>query len=193
MMLFELENMYQKQHYLSTMYKAIFLDAYYGLLRIGELTKSQHVIKLRNVHVAQNDERILFILYSSKTHSIRNRPQKIRLDTRKNRKRIERQSQFCPVQATKDYLVIRANNCQKLPKETDQFFVFSNGMVVQAHHVRNTLRKVLKRLDLNPKLYDTHSFRIGRATDLLKYGYKVNEIKRKGRWRSNVVFNYLRD
>ena len=193
MILYELEEFYTNQNYLNIMYRSLFLDAYYGLLRIGELTDSQHVIKLGNVHIAQNDNRVLFVLYTSKTHGLRNRPQKIRLDTRKNRKRKERQSNFCPVDATYKYLQIRAENSNNIPDVKDQFFVFSDGTKVKAQHVRKLLRKLIKRLDLNPSLYDTHSFRIGRATDLLKYGYGVDEIKKKGRWKSNAVFNYLRD
>ena len=48
-------------------------------------------------------------------------------------------------------------------------------------------------VDLNPLQYDTHSFRIGRATDLSKGGRSLSKIKRAGRWKSNAVYNYLRD
>ena len=51
---------------------------------------------------------------------------------------------------------------------------------------------MLGRIYVNPKLYDMHSLRIGGATDLFKYGYSVEEIKRMGRWRSNVVYKYIR-
>ena len=64
------------QYYLETMYKAIFCLGYYGLMRIGELTWSNHIIRAANVHIAWNKHKILLILYSSKTHSIANRPQK---------------------------------------------------------------------------------------------------------------------
>ena len=171
----------------------MFLVAYYGLFRVGELTESQHAIKLRNVHVAQNRKRILFILPTSKTHGLEDRPQKIRLDTRQKRKRKERQTQFCPVNMTEKYLQIRGQNSNKTINDNDQFFVFSDGSNVKAHHMRSILRKTLTKLNLDATLYDTHSFRIGRASDLLKYNYKVTEIKQKGRWRSNIVYRYLRN
>ena len=41
------------QHYLATLYQAIFCAAYYGLFRIGELTlgvNEEHAVKAKNVH-----------------------------------------------------------------------------------------------------------------------------------------------
>ena len=68
-LLFELQRFYSKQPYLETMYKTIFLLAYYGLFRIGELTTGQHPVKAKDVHIGQNKEKMLFILHSSKTHN----------------------------------------------------------------------------------------------------------------------------
>ena len=63
---------------------------------------------------------------------------------------------------------------------------------MQPKHVRWTLKRLLRRLKLNDKLYNTHSFRIGRATDLKKTGTPVDDIKMLGRWRSNAVFKYIK-
>ena len=81
LMLYEFERMFQnsRQFYLDVMYKAIFLLGYYGLMRVGELTLSKHVMKGANVHVALNRRKILIVLYSSKTHTSAMRPQKIRI------------------------------------------------------------------------------------------------------------------
>ena len=54
------------------------------------------------------------------------------------------------------------------------------------------LYTILKRLNLEPGLYGMHSFRIGRATDLIKFNYSIEEVKLMGRWRSNVIFKYIR-
>ena len=51
------------------LYQTAFLIAYYGLLRVGEITDSQHVIKAKNVLVGKNKDKLLIVLYSSKTHS----------------------------------------------------------------------------------------------------------------------------
>ena len=43
-----------------------------------------------------------------------------------------------------------------------------------------TLRCAIKRIGLNELLYDTHSFRIGRATDLFENGTSVEDIMKIG-------------
>lgn len=69
MILFEIGNMYGKQQpYLEYMYKALFAIGYYGMLRVGELTCSPHVLKAKNFHLGRNKKKLMLILYSSKTH-----------------------------------------------------------------------------------------------------------------------------
>ena len=63
---------------------------------------------------------------------------------------------------------------------------------VRPAHVRSILRRILKTINLNYRLYDTHSFRMGRATDLRKAGFSIEDIKELGRWRSNAVYKYLK-
>ena len=76
-LLFELQRHFAgKQMFLETMYKALFALSYYGLMRIGEVTKSQHVLKAKDVHMAKNKDKLMMVLYSSKTHGKANRPQK---------------------------------------------------------------------------------------------------------------------
>ena len=62
LILFEIQRIYSDQEYLSIAYNALFILGYYGLFRIGELTKSDHVIKAANIHVGQNKEKILVVL-----------------------------------------------------------------------------------------------------------------------------------
>ena len=79
MLLFETERFFNKknaQPYLEYMYKALFCLAYYGMMRIGELTESPHTLKASNIHVGNNKEKILIVLYSSKTHGLESVPQK---------------------------------------------------------------------------------------------------------------------
>ena len=79
MLLFELEWIFVKQPYLETLYKAVFALAYYGLFRIGELTVSDHVITAKNTNLAWNKNKIMFILYSSKTHGEESSPQEVKI------------------------------------------------------------------------------------------------------------------
>ena len=88
MILFEVERVYslQSQLYLEYLYKAMFIICYYGMMRIGEVTESPHVLKARNVHMATNKDKLLLILYSSKTHGKGQRPQKIRITSNRTEK-----------------------------------------------------------------------------------------------------------
>ena len=49
-------------------------------------------------------------------------------------------------------------------------------MPVNPEHVRTVLREAIKALGLDPLLYDTHSLRIGRASDMFnKFKFSVEE------------------
>ena len=76
----EVRKEFESQPYLEAMYMSAFLIGYYGLFRVGELTESPHVIKATNVHESKNDQqKLLIVLYSSKTHNAGSAPQKIRI------------------------------------------------------------------------------------------------------------------
>ena len=102
LLLFEVDRFYQGQQlYLQIMYKALFAISYYGLLCIGEVMYSTHVIKAKNVHMAINKEKLLLILYLSKTQDEGARPQKIKIvSNRKNNDFLKKvkltHSYFCP-------------------------------------------------------------------------------------------------
>ena len=61
-----------------------------------------------------------------------------------------------------------------------------------ADQTRQLLRKMLPSFGLNAELYDMHSLRIGRASDLIKQNYSIEQVKRMGRWKSNAVYKYIR-
>ena len=94
---------------------------------------------------------------------------------------------FCPFQLSREYLALRGN----YRKDTDQFFIFKDQAPVTPTHVRKILNQVLTAVNLSPDLYGTHSFRVGRATDMIKFGYRIEEVKIAGRWHSNVVYKYI--
>ena len=120
MLLFELQRSYDRQIYLQFLYKTIFCFAYYGLFRVGELTKSPHVIKAANVNIGINKNKILIILYSSKTHGKELHPQKVKIseiaEECKKSKRF-----FCPFRLARTYLNLRGN----FADVGEQFFTFT--------------------------------------------------------------------
>ena len=186
MILFEVQRSFGTQPYLQTMYKALFGLGYYGLMRVRELTYSQHVIKAKDVHLARNKRKLLLVLYSSKTHDCGMRPQKIKITANKT-VRYYNNRNFCPFNLMRDYIDCR--HCYE--KDAEQFFVFNDRKPVQAEQARKVLKNCLRKIGLDENLYDMHSLRIGRASDLIKFHYSV-EVKCMGRWRSNAVYKYIR-
>ena len=204
MVLFEIRRKFCDQPYLEALYISAFLLAYYGLMRVGEIALSDHTVKAVDIHKANantSKKRLCIILHSSKTHDNSMIPQKIKihgfntLEITANDKsecytiKDKRKHHFCPV----DWIVKFTDMRSPIVVDSENLFVFRDGRQLEPHHLRKLLRETLRGFDLDPTLYDTHSFRIGRATDLFKSGVPVDTIKHLGRWKSNAVYRYLRD
>ena len=191
MILFEIHRFCSemKQPYLCILYKTLFAICYYGMMRIGEVTKSNHILKAKDVHLAQNKDKILLVLYSSKTHDEGCRPQKIKITSNKEeRSGNYLKRHFCPFVLMREYLKMRGEYLS----DKEQFFIFRDFTPVTAGHCREMLSNILKKLNLDSTLYGMHSFRIGRTMDLIKYNYSIDEVKLLGRWKSNVIYKYNR-
>ena len=183
----KLEDIFLKrnQNYLLALYQCLFILAYYGLMRIGELAKGSHPVRAKDIHCGKNKRKVLIILFTSKTHGLESYPQQIRIWADFELRNIT----YCPFKITSEFSNLRGGYMH----DFEQFFIFQDRSPVLPAHVRSILRKALNRAGLDSSLYDTHSFRIGRATDLMRSGYTVDQIKLLGRWKSNAVFKYIRD
>lgn len=175
------------QPYLAALYRAVFVSAYYGLMRISELV-GRHAVKTEDVHISTNPTKlkVKYVLRSSKTHTAGRRPQLIDIQP--------------------DYQVHKTPNCPVLiinqfaklrPPRVNigtRFFVFSDGTPVGEHHVRTTLRNCLKRLNLPWKSFNFHGYRSGRATDLFKWNFDIDWIRKIGRWsrKSTAILAYFK-
>ena len=186
LILFEIERIYINQPYLEILYKAVFALSYYRLLRIGEVAYSDHTIQARNVHIGTNKNKIMFVLYSSKTHGKESRPQKIKIQADTNHSSINRN--FCPFNIARNYLKIRGN----YKADNEQFFVFSDNSPLKQCNARSVLKSCVKSLGLDYKLYSYHGIRAGRCTDLIQNTQNFEDVKRAGRWRSNTIYKYLK-
>ena len=184
MLLFEVQRMYKNQFYHQILYQALFSMAYYGLMRVGELTQGDHPVKACDVHAAQNKKKILIILRTSKTHGLADYPQQIKISAKTNT-----QSQlFCPFMAIQNFITIRGDYLN----ESENLFIFRDKSPVKPEHMRATLKACLQAIGVDPSLYDCHSFRIGRSTQMWKMKFSIQEIRRAGRWRSSAIYKYLR-
>ena len=166
--LFEVGRIYPNQYYLNIMYKTIFSLAYYGLLRIGELTYSPHAIRAKDIKIATKRDKIKLTLYTSKMHGKESKPQEIKIagiDSPSIANVVNyKQRFFCPFKITSEFLAMRGPYLN----DEDQLFTFRDGSPVKPAHVRQLLKTILKRLNFNSSHFDCHSFRIGRCSELIK-------------------------
>ena len=84
MLMFELERKFANQPYLEILYKAMFSLAYYGMMQVGEVTLGDHTLKAKNLHVSDSKQKLMMVLYTSKTHGEESRPQKIKISAVKH-------------------------------------------------------------------------------------------------------------
>ena len=197
------------QPYLKLLYKTIFSTAYHGLFRIGEVTKGSHPILAKDVHIASNKKKILFILRTSKTHGLGDPPQMVKISSEPKTKTGERinnemmtrikmenenQSEnqqmtiYCPYMLLSEYFALRG----PYHSMTEPFFIFRDASPVTPIHVRKCLNLMIKSSGFNEELYTSHGFRAGRSVDLLKFGLSVESIRKIGRWSSGAIYTYLK-
>lgn len=162
--------------YEQTLMKALFLLAYYACLRASEVVCSNtdiHVLNLKNLAI---DSRGVSIVFNSYKHSVE---QKFFI--------LEylAETSYCPVKALTDFLALRGTS-------PGPIFLNKLQKLTTRRHYSSTLKKCLSFCGYNSTKYNTHSFRIGRATDLALHGISDQVIKETGRWKSNAFQKYIR-
>ena len=175
-------------------FKAMFSLAYYGLLRIGELTLSQHALRAKNISIAVNKQKLLLVLYSSKTHGKESCLQQIKISGMGEKCNVTNNVRFCHrvfclFMITRRYMSLRGNYLN----DTEQFFIFRDRSPVQPGQVQSVLKQLLTSINLDCSVYNFQSFRIGRCSELITLGYSIEQVKKLGRWRSNAVYKYIKD
>ena len=183
------------QPYLACLYTALFASAYYGMLRIGELTTGTHPIRVTDVHVGENKNKVLFVLRTLKTHWLDSKLQFVKLmsvplkNAEQHMHIIPSMGEwyFCPYELVERFISYRP----KYKNVTDPFFVFSDHSPVTAHNARSTLKLMLTQMRLDSDKYGMHSFRIGRSVDMFNALIEISMIRKIGHWRSNIVYSYL--
>ena len=183
------------QSYMVKLYKAMICTAYYGLCRIGEITNSPHVIRACDAYIGTNKSKLMFILHTSKTHGLGNKPQIIKINgfSKKNIKKFQYRKadtpeKYCPFKIISAYATAR----KPYISDNEQFFVFRDRSPVTAPTFCNLLKKLLLHNKLDPALYCSHAFCAGRSVDLLRMGVSVETIRKIGHWKSSAVYAYLK-
>ena len=179
-------HLYEGQPYIAHLYVALFSTAYYRLFRVGELTHSDHVLRVCDVHIASNKDKVMFVLKSSKTHRKYCFPQTVKISSFKS-STSNMQNHLCPFLILRQYL----SQCMMALSNTENFFVFRDRSPVMPYHFRQMLKNIIRQAGMDSDAYTTHSLRSGRAVDLMNLGVSIETIKKMGRWKLNAIYSYL--
>ena len=149
-----------------------------------------HLVLTKDVHIATNKMKFVFVLRTSKTHGLESALQLVKFTAcgKKHNLRKKASSSICPYTLLQNYAQLRGN----YKSDRDPFFIFSDGSPVLAQQLSVCLKRILKKCGFDETLYGTHSLRSGRMCNLYKFGLSVETIKKIGRWKSNAVFRYLK-
>jgi integrase len=159
--------------YDQSMLSAMFCLAFYGFLRIGEITgSSANVLSVSNVSV------VTTCIYIRFDHFKHHAGQPITIV-------VNSSSHPCPVKALNHYLTLRGYQGGPL-------FAFPGLKHLPRAYFTNMLHCCLTYLGLNPAQYKSHSFRIGAATHAALLGLSDSEIQALGRWKSGAFKKYIR-
>ena len=155
---------------------ALFSFTYHACLRAGEVTLSRNphnVIKYHQLSLYHTHFTIQFHNYK---HSQGNTPL------------LTIQSQDpgtpCPVTALRHYINLRGT-------QPGQLFINIDKTPLTIDNFSSVLRNAVAIASL-PAGYTTHSFRVGKATQMASEGQPDHLIRRAGRWKSSAYHKYLR-
>ena len=159
------------------------------------MTKSLHYVRVQDVLIGTNKDKLMFVLHTSKTHNKGNKPQIIKISATKKKVRdgvmtCEQKWRYrhCPFKLINDYITVHKR--QRKPDEP--FFVFSHRSPVTDQHFRKVLKSAIDSANIDSNRYNSQGLRAGRAVELLELGVSVETIRKIGRWKSNVIYTYLR-
>lgn len=163
-------------NYFKQLYYIVYTLMYKAALRISEvcLTDSpQHILKYSNVKFLHKKSKLI-----------------IKLDSFKHSKNcdIPYISITCSLEfkrALTNYLFLRGSG-------PGPFICNKSLEPIPRSDIVHQLKSDLNDLGYNSDLYNTHSFRIGRATDMHLAGATDSQIAAMGRWHSTAYKKYIR-
>lgn len=166
--------------YESKLFRSLFTMAYFGLFRVSELVAASNALvgtalKSENIQIDQNY--VVITLNKFKTNQ-RGDVVTLKLPSESN-------TAICPVHAADEFDQLR-------PKHCPIFFSHANGTPVTRQQFSAVLAQCLRKTVYVSGHYRSHSFRIGRASDLAAQGMPMEQIMKLGRWQSTSCKLYIR-
>jgi hypothetical protein len=160
------------------MMAAMFSIAFFGLMRVGEITKAKqgtHSILLSQV---KSYKQYISITIANFKHNLNKQPVEIVLQP-------QQQIEICPVATLIKYLQIRGN-------QPGPLFCFPDNSPIPREFFTTKLKACLNFCGLDYSRYKTHSFCIGGASHFVALGYSDAKIRLLGRWKSDAFKKYIR-
>ena len=164
---------------------SMFLIAFYGFFRIGELAAKNansggSVVQFSDMRFLTHDGNIhmLKITITNFKHNTDKRPFVILIER-------EDSMPFCPVQAMLDYCKLRGTQAGPL-------FCHSDTSPITVGQFNTELHRCLSFCGLDTSRYKGHSFRIGAACHAAEKGFSDAQIRTLGRWKSDAFKLYIR-
>ena len=156
----------------------MLLTAFYALLRASEFleTNSKHNLHYRQVKIVRKgNQKVIRITFHTYKHS-------------KGDCQLEIQptnDDWCPVNHLSSYLEARGS-------KPGPFFVNPDGLAVSRNKFAKFLKECIAFSGRNPKRYNVHSLRVGKATQMLADQCADSTIRAAGRWNTPAFKGYLR-
>ena len=171
-------NKVEKSKHNRKLLKSVLTLMYSALLRVSEVTQSKHGKSNHNVkrsNVKFSSEEVGEVILTLETYKFSKKPVTMAVRETSNITPYDRAVEF-----------------DRWAGKRKWFFVKEDGRPLLAETLRKHINRILIATGLNPKEYNTHSFRIGKATDMWDQGYSDTQICLAGRWNSKAYKKYIK-
>ena len=167
--------------YEMTLFKAMYLFAFYTFARIGEITMNKNadnILQFNDIELYNGPNgSTIKVTFRKFKHNTSGLPHVIEFS--------KGYSKHNPVTAMNNYLSLRGT-------QSGSLFCMPSGRAVKRHAFDVQLHKTLSFCHLDSSRYKGHSFRIGAASFRSEQGDTDTQIRSLGRWKSNAFLKYLR-
>ena len=163
----------------------MFLTAFYGFLRVGEITcqttsSGRSVLQHQDLSFLLRQGEVIAanLTLTNFKHNHSGSPFYVHVLWQPG-------SAYCPVKALQSFCTLHGSWPGPL-------FTVADGSNVSTHYLSQALNHCLTFCGLDNSHYKPHSFRIGAASFAAYQGYTHSQIPGLGRWKSDAYKVYLR-
>ncbi len=132
--------------------RMVMTVAFYGLLRISEITGPVHQILIDNINWNPRTGSLKLQICTAKNLKKAELPWQVKITTQDS-ERVNIRKIF------EDYIGARPES-----QLTRQFIVHQSGRATTPHYIRTRITSIINHIGLEGQDYGVHSFRVGRAT-----------------------------